>query len=216
MVNTKEYRGVSGVYKIENRADGKVYIGSAVDIGKRWSVHLHLLRGGKHHSNHLQSAWNKYGQEVFGFFIIEFVEDKSTLITREQYWLDFYHSANDRLGYNICPTAGSQLGFTHSVETREKISAVQRGGKRGPLTDEHKACVAAAHRGVLLTKEHKSKLSAAHSKNWFIISPEGEQFEVHNLKQFCKDNNLDQGNMHKVAQGKCKYSKGWRCKYKDS
>jgi len=32
-----------------------------------------------------------------------------------------------------------------------------------------------------------------------------------NLRKFCKDNGLDQGNMVKVSQGILKQHKGWKC-----
>lgn len=43
----------SGVYAITNTATGKRYIGSAVNIKKRWREHLHNLRKNKHHSKKL-------------------------------------------------------------------------------------------------------------------------------------------------------------------
>ena len=46
----------SGIYQIRCRTNDKRYVGSAVNFGARWSVHRHLLRGGKHNSIHLQRA----------------------------------------------------------------------------------------------------------------------------------------------------------------
>ena len=49
----------SGVYMIKNIINGKVYIGSAVHLCDRLSKHFHDLTNNKHHSMHLQNAWNQ-------------------------------------------------------------------------------------------------------------------------------------------------------------
>lgn len=62
---------ISCIYCIKNILNNKVYIGSSVNFNKRKNLHLHYLKNNKHHSNHLQKAWNKYGKENFVFEIIE-------------------------------------------------------------------------------------------------------------------------------------------------
>ena len=42
----------------------------------------------------------------------------------------------------------------------------------------------------------------------------GEEFEIKNLKAWCKENNLDQGNMSAIARGKGKSCKGYKVRYK--
>jgi predicted GIY-YIG superfamily endonuclease len=39
---------ISGIYKITNLLNGKMYIGSAVNVRKRWHQHRHGLRCNKH------------------------------------------------------------------------------------------------------------------------------------------------------------------------
>ena len=77
----------SGVYKIQNRVNGKCYIGRSKDIEFRWSNHLDQLRKGNHGNLGLQVDWDKYGEENFIFETIEEVVEES-LIDREQFWLD--------------------------------------------------------------------------------------------------------------------------------
>lgn len=48
-------------------------------------------------------------------------------------------------------------------------------------------------------------------KTFRITNPSDEVFIVTNLKQFCRDNNLHQGNMSRVAKGDLKHIKGWKC-----
>lgn len=60
-----------GIYKIINQIDGKYYVGSSNNIeGNRWPYHKYHLRKGDHYNNHLQNAWNKYGESCFEFVIV--------------------------------------------------------------------------------------------------------------------------------------------------
>jgi group I intron endonuclease len=114
----------SGIYYIQNINNGKIYIGSAVCIIKRWRVHKHLLSKTKHYNGHLQSAWTEYGEDSFVFGVIETVIDKRLLLEREQYWIDYYKSFNKEVGYNLTPVAGSNLGRKHTEVTKEKLRKV--------------------------------------------------------------------------------------------
>lgn len=116
----------SGIYTITNKVNGKKYIGSAVNVGRRFSDHLKRLRKNEHHSIALQNAWNKYGEAEFIFAVVEIVSDKNMLIEREQEWIDT-SKAYGR-GYNISPTAGSPLGVKHTDQARRNMrdSALMR------------------------------------------------------------------------------------------
>jgi group I intron endonuclease len=88
------------VYKIVNKVNQKVYIGSTGNRGRRWSGHKELLKKRKHHSRHLQSAWNLYGENNFYYEVLE-ETSKQDLLDREQYWIDRYQSYSGNFGYNI-------------------------------------------------------------------------------------------------------------------
>lgn len=112
----------SGVYGIKNIATGKLYVGSAVVIKKRFATHRCELRRNKHHSSKLQRSWNKHGEESFEFIILEVVSDPSQLIAVEQKWIDYHHSVVN--GYNVNPLARSCLGVKRSPEVCAKISEI--------------------------------------------------------------------------------------------
>lgn len=113
----------SGIYEILNISTKKIYIGSAVNITNRWSAHLCLLKKGNHHSKKLQNSWNKHGELSFSFRIIEYAA-RSSLIEREQFWIDKLNP-----WFNVLPTAGSPLGHKLSDKTKEKISIKAKGRK---------------------------------------------------------------------------------------
>ena len=123
----------SGIYAIVNTTNDKVYIGSAVYIKVRLSVHKKHLIAGTHVNIHLQRAWDKYGDGAFVFTIIERCE-KDKLIEREQYWIDELEPS-----YNILKKAGSFLGYKASVESNEKRRRWSTGRK---LSEEIKSLLA--------------------------------------------------------------------------
>lgn len=90
----------SGIYKIVNLTNKKIYIGSAKNLIKRWKRHLTDLKNKTHHNIHLQRAWEKYGSDSFIFEIIEYVPDVTKLYEREQHYIDILKPFNLN-GYNI-------------------------------------------------------------------------------------------------------------------
>lgn len=92
-----------GIYKIENKVNGKVYIGSSKHIEQRWQEHRKMLKSGKHHSNHLQNSWNIYKEDNFSFSIIEEVKESQDLLKRESFYIEKSNSLDSNYGYNIAP-----------------------------------------------------------------------------------------------------------------
>ena len=134
-------KSVGGVYAIRNTVSGRVYVGSSDNIKGRWHGHRYHLRHRKHHASKLQRSWTKHGPQAFTFEILELVNDSDQLFVREQHWIDLLDAASTTKGFNSHPRAGGPRGYKASPETRAKISAVRKGKKFGPLTDEHKAAL---------------------------------------------------------------------------
>ncbi|NOH23530.1 HNH endonuclease [Vibrio europaeus] len=57
------------------------------------------------------------------------------------------------------------------------------------------------------TAQYNTEYSQA--KTFHFLTPEGELTKVFNLKKFCRENNLNSGNLNQVALGKRKQHKGW-------
>lgn len=171
----------AGIYSIRCRKSGKVYIGSAVDIRRRWLWHKNALRKGKHFSRHMQAAWNLYGQEEFVFAIEEEVTDLLFLVAREQFWIWRTRAWPD--GYNGTGTAYAPAGLKHSEESKSRMSAAKKGRpspKKGiPMSEEQREKQrqialarpkpsletveksAAAHRGLKRSEETRKRMSEA-------------------------------------------------------
>jgi group I intron endonuclease len=108
----------SGIYQIQNLINGKVYVGSAVNLKIRKRDHLYVLNKNRHYNHKLQKAYNKYGIENFEFSVIEYVENPKNLLKLEQWYMDSYDAVKN--GYNVCPKAGSQYGLKRSQESKQK------------------------------------------------------------------------------------------------
>lgn len=89
----------SGIYKIRNIKNDKIYVGSAKDFQARWDRHLKSLRKNKHHNIRLQRSFNIHGEKSFIFEIIEVAEYNKDIQKLEQYYIDTLNSKVN--GYNI-------------------------------------------------------------------------------------------------------------------
>lgn len=121
----------SGIYSITNLINKKIYIGSAVNIHKRWRDHRSTFKLQKHHNSHLQSSWNLYGESNFLFEVVEYCTvDK--IIEREKYYILLYNSKDNKFGYNVNDPEHGFLGVRHNKETKEKLS-IQKLGLKNPM-----------------------------------------------------------------------------------
>jgi len=163
----------AGVYTITQAGSGKVYVGSSVDIRRRWQDHRRHLRRGSHPNGHLQAAWTKYGEDAFVFAVVE-VAEPADLIEREQSWLDDLQPFGDR-GFNLSPSAYTLRGFRFTDEQRAKVARALTGKRKSPehranlwanreLTPEARDRMAAngrAGRGRPKSPEHRERIGAA-------------------------------------------------------
>lgn len=154
------------IYRIRNRVNDKVYIGSTVAFTHRRTGHLKALQAKRHHSIVLQRAWNKYGAESFDFEIIEFVEDREFLLAREQSWINQTKSFLRKHGYNICQYVHGPLGVKRSKSFCENLSRMHKGNTYSlgkPCSQETRELIAQSKRGKSLSTAHKLKMSAIFS-----------------------------------------------------
>jgi len=151
---------VSGIYVIINVTNKMIYIGSSQDIEGRWTEHLNKLYGNRHENDHLQKAWNKYGDKAFQFKILE-ATDISKLIIKEQFYLDLYKPYERNIGYNLYKTAYSPLGSKRTPEQIEAMSIARRG-KPSPM------------KGKKHSSEAKEAMSKAHLDRYAKLQEEGK------------------------------------------
>src|SRR5258708_699703 len=278
-----------GIYRITCIITGKIYVGSAVNLRRRCRAHLSTLQRNGHHNPKLQAAFNKYGPGAFTFEVLELVLLPS-LTRREKYWLKILKPFGKK-GFNIIPTAGSNLGLKHTPETREKLRQAQldrkaspkaranmgashKGTKRNAITrakmsqsllgntrnlgkklsferrehlrlvnlgskrsaeakrtmskaqtgrkhtDEAKKKISLANRGKEQSAETRARNSVSNKaaslgrrKTLVVTSPDGIEYSVVGIREFCKEHNLDRSTLIRVAKGQINHHKGWKAHF---
>jgi len=93
--------------------------------------------------------------------------------------------------------------FKYSEESKLKMSLAKRGKK---LSEKHRMKLVIAQTGKKQPESQKIKVAEALSKKYELIGPNGQTFIIKNLNKFCRENNLDQGNMSR------NHVRGWICK----
>ena len=88
----------TGIYKLTNLTNQKVYIGQAANLADRWKDHIKAGLGIDTPNNMLYTAMMKDGVENFTFEVLEECE-RSSLNDREKYYIDFYRAQEH--GYNM-------------------------------------------------------------------------------------------------------------------
>lgn len=96
------------IYLTRNNINGKIY------IGKNSTDNPEYLGSG----DYLRRAIKKYGRENFTKTIIERCGDEEILNEREKFWIAFYGSTNEDIGYNL--TDGGSGGDTTKYFSPEK------------------------------------------------------------------------------------------------
>jgi hypothetical protein len=139
------YKKITGIYKIVNLINNKIYIGSAVSITQRFYNHKKLLESNKHFNTHLQSSWNKHKCDSFVFLIIELCAEE-LLQEKEEFYISKFKSNNKEFGYNKRIDCKTNLGLKSSDETKLKLRLSHLGQKRSQ--EAHNKIVASQYKSV--------------------------------------------------------------------
>lgn len=77
------------IYKITNQKNGMVYIGSSIEVERRWRQHKEASINEKdHHYNYpLMIAFREFGIANFTFEVIDTLPDHQTMIKAEHDWI---------------------------------------------------------------------------------------------------------------------------------
>ena len=103
----KERSKPAGVFQVKNKANGKVLLGSSLNLEGPLNAHKFMLTIGRHRNDMLQKEWNEFDADQFAFEILEVVKvkddpnfnlsDELTLL--EQIWIEKIQPFGER-GYN--------------------------------------------------------------------------------------------------------------------
>lgn len=154
----------TGIYKIENTINGKVYIGQSVDINKRITVHKSNANNpkiGRAHDLYIYTAIRKHGIENFDFSIVELC-DRSELNARERYWIAYYKSNHKEHGYNL-NDGGNSIYVKHQTNNSNITPRKQHIEEIKRLLVETDMSIQAIAKQFNMTIESITNINRGHS-----------------------------------------------------
>lgn len=114
-------------YRITNQVNGKIYIGKATDIRKRWNQHKTASnRQDPNDFSILHRAMLKHG---FDKFIIEQLSEHETeaeSLAQEMQLIEAYQSRNRDIGYNLTEGGEGSSGYKHTNVAKQKMSEIKK------------------------------------------------------------------------------------------
>lgn len=202
---------MQGIYEIS--ANDILYIGSSIDIEKRWSQHINDLKYGTHHSRYMQRVYNKYGIEVFKFRVIETVDNIDDLLAREQYWLDWLFGNHDsKQVFNSSRIAG-RVTWTDEmrIDLGKKVRAAITPEERQRRTQRNieRNQIQYMHSPEARKKSVESRLARL-NQSISLRAPDGTLYEnITNLTAFAKEHGLYAHALRGVLNGTNFHAHGW-------
>ena len=161
----------TGIYKITNLVNGKVYIGASKNIEKRWCAH----RNG--HSD-LAKEFQTFGLDNFKFeILLECPEDM--LCQWERDMICLYDADDPEKGYN------SKNDRPYSLKNSEANKGKPAWNRGIPCSDETRGKMSESHKGHKHTDEARHKMKGRTPWNKGIpLSEETKRKKSEKMKEY--------------------------------
>lgn len=171
-------KAIYSIYEFVNIHNEKTYVGFTNNIKTRQRLHFQKASDYQDDCPKFYNAIRKYGKESFQLNILFQTPSKETALLAESYFININNSIKN--GYNIL-SGGQHGGYWKdkklSQSHKNNISKSLLGNQRR-LGKKH-------------TQKDLTKMSKSHNKEYTIITPNGTTITINNLKEFCKNNNLN-------------------------
>lgn len=180
-----ENRQKAGVYLIQNKVNGKKYVGSASTNRINTRFRNHFIHG--HGAKNTNAAIKKYGIENFTFYILEYYPEfvqKENLSPSHMALMEMEtkHITDQKPEYNILQIAGSSQGFKHTEETKMKMRESYSQERKDKARDAQLEKKHSPERRQMMSEitklrnaneELRARISAANSKAVTLLNQDG-------------------------------------------
>lgn len=243
VIDVENIKDIPGIYCIDSILDTRIYIGSSEEVRTRLMNHGYALRGGYHRNEHLQNAFNLYGERNFRCYILEYVSVEE-MVPLEQKYMDMLLYAQEyittngkddrflKLGFNLNPTAESFRGRLRTEEEKDKSRELALSFWQD---EEYRN----KQLSIRKSKEYSNKLSKVYSDPELLdicrqngLKSSGHKVtsksvvlfdritgdkvgEYESISEAERIFNISEGQGHKVLAGKIRFTKNMVFKYAD-
>lgn len=164
----------AGIYIITNTVNGKRYIGSSININRRWAEHKKPSMRDKPYA--IYRAFKKYGIENFKIDVLCECKDGE---------LEFYENhylSTIKPEYNMSKFCGApNRGRKLSAEWRRKIG---EAGKGRVCSEENKRKMSEARKGKKRSEEDKAKMRVPKTMTEAGLRSRRENLELARKKRY--------------------------------
>ena len=126
------------IYKISNNLNNKVYIGSSIDVERRWRQHKEASINEKdHHYNYpLMVAFREFGIANFTFEVVDTLPDYQAMIQAEHDWIikencivpNGYNQTNNTNSPMFDPNVAKKMSDTKRDKYGKRVSEIDSNG----------------------------------------------------------------------------------------
>ena len=126
------------IYKITNQKNGMVYIGSSIEVERRWRQHKEASINEKdHHYNYpLMIAFREFGIANFTFEIIDTLPDHQAMIKAEHDWIikencvvpNGYNQTDNTNSPMFDPNVAKKMSDTKRDKYGKRVSEIELNG----------------------------------------------------------------------------------------
>lgn len=201
----------SGIYIIENTANGKVYVGSSKKVNIRLGQHKLALRKNKHHSAHLQASFNKHGADKFVFRRVITCSERD-MIMYEQRAIDAYKATDANHGFNMAKYAHAPATARPTKDLLDLIKRKRRDSAKKHLVNGEMLCVVeAAEKYNLRVKVLEGRIADGMSMQEAVEKPQRAARNIrypHNGKMLTIDEIANEIGIPR-ATARARLFKGW-------
>lgn len=145
------------VYTITHIDSCRTYVGKAHDPARRLIEHKCPGNVRKYSTSRIYKATAKYGWKAFDFAVVQSCESDEAAYAAEQQWIEALRSDDKLFGFNM--NGGGEGGNRPTDEVRARISKAGRGIKRSEETRARMS--AAVKRRPPASAETRAKIGAA-------------------------------------------------------
>lgn len=110
---------MTGIYKITNKYNRKVYVGQSINVERRIKTHKKAVNTDC--TYYLYNAFRKYGINSFEFDVIHECP-QNQLDYWEKFYIKYYCSNDRRFGYNVQSGGQGWSGCKHTDEYKQHMS----------------------------------------------------------------------------------------------